>query len=288
MPLLNLNSVSVLCLLTTLFSVSASALTNPAPLAKEPKLAASVVAVFNMKDAHYCTGTMIRKDVVLTAAHCSVLTNSAATDLKIRFGEKTYYRIGEIRNHPSYNPQVWGIGDISLLFLDRPINEARPLKFASTKQVADKKNKWVVTGTGNGGTGWGIAARLSGGSANLLAKNYMTAFPAINSAYTRDFRNPVLDTQALYDSFLSPPELSNQLMIAEGESTYPCNGDSGGSLLVREGGEYFIAGVLAHRVNVRDLSKTHDVACSPDNAHGYTSVLKVRGWLERLGEPQLR
>jgi len=177
-----------------------------------------VAQVINTTVGGSCTGALVSPNYVLTAVHCAVPTSVG--DQAVRVGNTTLNSGGEFRRvtriitHPSY---AGGANDVALLELAQPITNIKPVPIATPAMA------YLYNGAGDMGgydagvsVGWGYTAPGSG-----LPNRLQWRSVAITGT-TAD----------------SVPGLK-RINVQAG----PCEGDSGGPLLVTYGGAYYVAGV---------------------------------------------
>lgn len=178
-----------------------------------------------------CTGTLVDPFTVLTAAHCfETPPSSLLVESFVDYSYATSYAV-----HPSFSASDESSGavlfnDIALVYLENPLSVSpAPILFSRSAQVGEEA---VVAGFGEVTNGDG------GGSIHA------------GNAIIRE---------------VTP----NHIFITFNESeSHPCRGDSGGPLLVSEGGTWSIVGVVSQS----DPSVAEDNICSPGDVTLYTNV----------------
>jgi secreted trypsin-like serine protease len=175
----------------------------------------------------FCGGTLVRADLVLTAAHCTedfladpgrIEVLIGRTDLQMPGGE--LLAVSAIVQHPSWNPATYQ-ADISILRLGQPTT--RPVVRFVT-QVSEPN--WVTTPAATL-VGWG----------------------AVNpDGSETDSRLRELDVEVLSDQQCVQSVATYQVGIdlcAGAPSTGACFGDSGGPMMTTTGGTARLAGVIS-------------------------------------------
>ena len=174
---------------------------------------------------HFCGGSLVREDWVITAAHCVEGTNASSIQVKIGLhnvngtsGAQTR-DVEEIIIHPNYNGGSLN-NDYALLRLSSPITDFEPIQLCTD---TDHDEEPVMSTT----MGWG--ATSSGGS---------------SSAYLLEVDVPIDDSCGNY----SNSEITNNMICAGYNSGGydSCQGDSGGPLIMtNDEGEYELIGIVS-------------------------------------------
>ena len=174
---------------------------------------------------HFCGGSLVREDWVVTAAHCVQGENASSIDVVIGLhnvngttGNQSR-GVDEIIIHPQYSGNSLN-NDYALLRLDSPITDFEPIQLC-TDTAHDEEPVMSTT------MGWG--ATSSGGS---------------SSNFLLEVDVPIDDSCGSY----SNSEITNNMICAGdgngGEDS--CQGDSGGPLIMtNDEGEYELIGIVS-------------------------------------------
>ena len=174
---------------------------------------------------HFCGGSLVREDWVVTAAHCVQGDSPSSIEVVIGLhnvngttGQQTR-DVDAIIIHPQYSGNSLD-NDYALLHLTQPITDFEPIKLATSDSHDDEP---VISTT----MGWG--ATSSGGS---------------SSAILLEVDVPIDDSCGSY----SNSSITNN-MVCAGDSNGgedSCQGDSGGPLIMtNDDGEYELIGIVS-------------------------------------------
>ena len=191
----------------------------------DPEHDAVVAIAFASDSTYFCTGTLIRRSVVLTAAHC--LEDLTPEDLVVFFGDDAnvgqgdYRDVSELLSHPKYDPDELS-ADIALISLaEKAPKDISPIPYLPKKRrlTSDDQGLDVVF------AGFGLTETMDEG-VKLRADGTITL---------------VCDDEPCVSGLVVPKSFYFAM-----ENGGPCVGDSGGpTFVVREGREY-VAGVTSY------------------------------------------
>lgn len=105
-------------------------------------------------EAHLCGGSIISKDFIVTAAHCTF--DHEASDLQIRAGSSIksggqVKDVAEIFNHPNYDPDTADY-DFAILTLVQSLQfgkKVKPVYLPDADEVFEVGTRCIVTGWGS-------------------------------------------------------------------------------------------------------------------------------------------
>jgi hypothetical protein len=184
---------------------------------------------------HFCGGTIINAEWILTATHCLEWDDIDFVPqfMRVRAGfselnstEGSYYNVAEFIKHPEYVDETYR-NDIALLRLSNPIDLDNPAMHAVR----------VVTqaDASAGLTDPGVMARISGWGSLSSGGDSPNRLQAAEVPIVR-----------LSETSYPPSMISADMLLAGESGVDACQGDSGGPLVVPDGfGGYKIAGVVS-------------------------------------------
>ncbi|MCP4111136.1 MAG: serine protease [Desulfobacteraceae bacterium] len=219
-----------------------------------PWITALVKAHINsLFSGHYCGGTLIHSKWVLTAAHCTEITDCnymtpedvnvvlGVHDLKTDIGERV--KVKRIIRYPFYDC-VSLDSDIALLELERSVSYPA-IQLASGENTFEGKVAIVM--------GWGSTTGRRGYAEKL-----------------QQVTVPIVSNRTCDEAFTSDEITDN--MICAGYSKGgkdACQGDSGGPLIVQDNSAWKLAGIVSW-----------GQGCAKPNYYGvYTRVSRYYDWI---------
>ena len=188
--------------------------------------------------SHFCGGSIIADQWILTAQHCTA--GQSAANLRIVAGitKRSLSSSGQIRTisqiipYPGYTTASAG-KDVSLLKLSSPLDLTGPnAKAIPLVTAADATAGLTNAGVMSTVTGWGTT---SSGSSTLPDNLMQVSVPIVSNA----------TAQAAYGSTtITADQLAAGYMGTGGKDS--CQGDSGGPLVVKDAaGAWKLAGVVS-------------------------------------------
>ena len=174
---------------------------------------------------HFCGGSLVREDYVITAAHC--VQGDSPSQVKVKIGlhnvngtQGSITRsVSQIIIHPSYSN--WSLNnDYAILRLSQPVTNFEPIQLC-TDTSHDEEPVMATT------MGWG-ATQSGGWGSNILLEVDV----------------PIDDSCGNY----SNSDITNHMVCAgySGGGYDSCQGDSGGPLIMTNfDGEYELIGIVS-------------------------------------------
>jgi secreted trypsin-like serine protease len=219
----------------------ALAVVNPDPVLSR-KVPSAVVALHSSQNlslrSQFCTGTVIEKNWVLTAAHCIYFNPEHPEEISVvaKVGSTRLVRkVTMVKVHPRYEifDETGTVNDLALLRLEEPFQSIKPIKPATPKDE-------------NSGIyaadlilyGWGTVERGSTGS----GKTKGPTIPVKPRAARQVLRTP--ETAGI--SYRPEAHLPTLLTTADGLVQGSCFGDSGGPIVAHAPGATRLVGVVSY------------------------------------------
>ncbi|XP_007887786.1 chymotrypsinogen B-like [Callorhinchus milii] len=212
-------------------------------------------SIQDRSDWHFCGGSLIQSQWVITAAQCGVRANDhrvilGVSDRNLQLQDGQIMEISKVIVHPQYNPKTMSY-DMALLKLEMPVTVNDHVSTVCLPTATDLFPSGMFCTT----TGWGLT---NPNDIGLPTKLHQASLPLVSKSECEK-------------KWGSSSIISDDMLCAGGAGATSCLGDAGSPLVCEKNNAWYLVGVVSWGT----------ASCNLSIPAVYARVTQAQPWIDQ-------